>query len=95
MELSDIYKDASAVLISSEFSWFKDEYLTIFQDRPDISLFFKDCNIYIKYQHGDAQTIQKSPFDIIEEFNRKGYYAVGYISYDYLDNTDVNVKLRV
>jgi anthranilate/para-aminobenzoate synthase component I len=93
MDLLDICHNASAILLSSQSSWLNSDYLTVIVDKPDLSLFSKNAKLYLTDNVDVVGETQKNPFDIIEHYQDKGYYALGYIGYDYLEFCDINLKL--
>lgn len=94
MDLVDIYHSASAILLSCQSSWLNSNYLTVFVDKPELSLFQKNTKLYLTNNIDVAEQTQKNPFDLIEHYLHKGYYALGYIGYDYLEFSDINIKLH-
>ncbi len=94
MDLVDIYHSASAILLSCQSSWLKSNYLTVFVDKPELSLFQKNTKLYLTDNIDVVEQTQKNPFDLIEHYLDKGYYALGYIGYDYLEFSDINIKLH-
>jgi len=95
MDLLDIYHNASAILLSSQSKWLNSNYLTVFSDKPDLSLYQNNSKLYLTDNIDVHKQINKNPFDVIEDYLDKGYYALGYIGYDYLEFSDINVKLGI
>ncbi len=93
MDLPNIYNNSSAILISSENSWIEGHYLSVFSGKPDFSIYFRDKQLFFTNNDNVTEPSGVNPFDLIEEKIANGYYAVGYIGYDYLAYTDIGVKI--
>lgn len=93
MSLNTESDNVSAVLFSSDNSWNLDgEGLNVFES-PDLSVFCAN-GITCTSKAGKVNPTNKDPLDIIEFYTNSGFFAVGYISYDYLVNTDIDVGIR-
>lgn len=94
MDLYDICKDAQAILMSSDHSWINNSYILVFSDRPDLRIYQMSNKVCFSDNNSNLKEINKNPFDVIEHYLDKGYYAIGYIGYDYLECCDINLKLN-
>lgn len=84
-------KDPTAILLSSDCSWDKDAQTVIINGTPRASILKKNKKLYVADESGERQIRQTNPFDLIEHYQKKGFYAVGYIGYDYLDFVDIDL----
>lgn len=94
MDLNEIYNNASAILLSSQNCWIDESYLYVFSGKPEFTLYLTDNNLFLGKNNEITELFGVNPFDFIEQQAANGKYAAGYISYNYLEYTDIGLTLR-
>ncbi len=94
MDLHQTCINASAILLSSENCWIDESYLSVFTGKPEFSLYLTEKNLLHSKNNVITKLFDLNPFDFIEQQTSNGYYALGYISYNYLEYTEIDLTLR-
>jgi len=93
MSLHPDYDNISAILLSSNNSWkLESEYINVFKE-PELTIYFFNKTTYIKSKNKVYQ-VEDNPLDLIDTYAKKGYFAVGYIAYEYLQSTEIDLIIR-
>jgi len=93
MPLISESKEISAVLLSSQNSWkLNSDCLNVF-GKPELKVFFTEGTTFIR-KAGKDIPVKDHPLELIESYTKDGYFALGYIAYDFLEYTDIDVNIR-
>lgn len=93
MNIAQVIKNSSSILHSSDRSWIKKNYLTCFAGKPSFIIYSGDGSTFL-VEGFNVQESKKDPLKLIESYLDQGYYAVGYIGYNYLEHTDLALNIR-
>jgi len=93
MNIAQVIKNSSSILHSSDRSWIKKNYLTCFAGKPSFIVYSRDGSTFL-VKGFNVQESKKDPLKLIESYLDQGYYAVGYIGYNYLEHTDLALNIR-
>ncbi len=82
----------SSVLIDSGGGWFNSEKPTaMLFGKPHLSIRFLNSKIHL-FSDERNHIFSADPIAVLDEYTSKGYYAIGYIGYNYLEYTNRGFK---